>query len=72
MAIERVAIGTSPPVDPRAQTLGFIGLGSMGMPMVKNLLARGFTVRGFDVRAATSEALEAAGGIRATDRKSVV
>ena len=66
MAIERVAIGTSPHVDPRAQTIGFIGLGSMGMPMVKNLLARGFTVRGFDVRAATSEALEAAGGIRAT------
>jgi putative dehydrogenase len=30
--------------------IGFIGLGSMGMPMAKNLLKTGFEVQGFDVR----------------------
>ena len=31
-------------------TVGFIGLGSMGLPMATNLAARGFAVRGFDIR----------------------
>ena len=31
-------------------SVGFIGLGSMGLPMAKNLVARGFDVRGFDMR----------------------
>lgn len=43
-------------------TVGFIGLGSMGMPMACNLLARGFEVRGFDVRRESVAALEARGG----------
>ncbi|RIK36823.1 MAG: 3-hydroxyisobutyrate dehydrogenase, partial [Chloroflexi bacterium] len=30
-------------------TLGFIGLGAMGEPMVRNLLAAGYTVCGFDL-----------------------
>jgi L-threonate 2-dehydrogenase len=47
-------------------TVAFIGLGSMGMPMAKNLVARGFTVRGFDMRPAATEALAAAGGMRAS------
>ena len=46
-------------------TVGFIGLGSMGLPMARNLVARGFGVRGFDVRAAAIEALAEAGGERA-------
>ena len=45
-------------------TIAFIGLGSMGLPMAENLLARGFAVRGFDVRAQALEGLEQAGGIR--------
>lgn len=45
--------------------IGFIGLGAMGMPMAKNLLARGFKVRGYDVRSAATEALVKAGGTRA-------
>ena len=32
-------------------TIGFVGLGAMGAPMARNLLASGFEVRGFDVRA---------------------
>ncbi|MBV8577128.1 MAG: NAD(P)-dependent oxidoreductase [Acetobacteraceae bacterium] len=46
-------------------TVGFIGLGSMGLPMARNLVARGFGVRGFDVRAAAIDALAEAGGERA-------
>ena len=45
------------------KTIAFIGLGSMGLPMAKNLLARGFAVRGFDTRPAATEALAAAGGV---------
>jgi putative dehydrogenase len=47
------------------RTIGFIGLGSMGLPMATNLLARGFAVRGFDVRSDALDALERAGGLRA-------
>ena len=46
-------------------TVGFIGLGAMGLPMARNLVARGFTVRGFDVRTAAMDTLAAAGGSRA-------
>ena len=43
-------------------TVGFIGLGAMGMPMARNLLARGLPVRGFDVRQGAVRALAEAGG----------
>lgn len=42
--------------------VGFIGLGAMGLPMAKNLLARGFTVRGCDLNPRALEALTEAGG----------
>ncbi|MFG1330065.1 NAD(P)-dependent oxidoreductase [Xanthobacter autotrophicus] len=42
--------------------IGFIGLGSMGLPMARNLVARGFEVTGFDLRAEARNALVAAGG----------
>jgi len=45
--------------------IAFVGLGSMGMPMAKNLLAKGFEVRGFDVRAKSVAELGVAGGIAA-------
>jgi L-threonate 2-dehydrogenase len=44
------------------KTIGFVGLGAMGAPMARNLLAKGFTVRGFDVRGDSVAALAAAGG----------
>jgi L-threonate 2-dehydrogenase len=47
------------------RTIGFIGLGAMGLPMAKNLLERGFTVQGFDVRPDALAVLEQAGGLRA-------
>lgn len=43
--------------------IGFIGLGSMGLPMAKNLIAKGFTVHGFDVAKGARDALAAAGGV---------
>jgi len=46
-------------------TVGFIGLGSMGLPMAANLAARGFSVRGFDIRPGAIDTLVEAGGTRA-------
>lgn len=46
--------------------IGFVGLGAMGLPMVRNLAARGFKVRGFDVRSSAMEALVEAGGEQAS------
>ncbi|MFL5333148.1 MAG: NAD(P)-dependent oxidoreductase [Geminicoccaceae bacterium] len=43
-------------------TVGFIGLGAMGLPMAKNLAKRGVSVRGFDVRSQAVEALAQVGG----------
>ena len=47
-------------------SVGFIGLGSMGLPMAKNLVARGFDVRGFDMRRTAVDVLSEAGGTRAS------
>ncbi|PUA16868.1 NAD(P)-dependent oxidoreductase [Glaciimonas sp. PCH181] len=45
--------------------IGFIGLGSMGLPMAKNLLASGFVVSGFDIKPTAMAAFTAAGGLAA-------
>lgn len=42
-------------------TIAFLGLGHMGGPMAKNLVAAGHTVRGFDLVPAAQEAARAAG-----------
>jgi 3-hydroxyisobutyrate dehydrogenase len=46
-------------------SIGFIGLGNMGLPMAKNLVAAGHAVTGFDLSQEALVALEAAGGARA-------
>ena len=46
--------------------VGFAGLGSMGLPMATNLVARGFAVRGFDIKPAAMDTLAEAGGTRAS------
>jgi 3-hydroxyisobutyrate dehydrogenase len=43
--------------------IGIIGLGKMGMPIARNLMAKGFGVTGF--RRTPSDALAEAGGVRA-------
>lgn len=48
------------------KTIGFIGLGSMGLPMAANLAGRGFKVRGFDIRSGAVDSLAAAGGARSS------
>ena len=42
--------------------IGFVGLGSMGLPMAENLVAAGYPVAGHDVRPAPMAALAAQGG----------
>ena len=58
MAVTENARGAGP--------VGFIGLGAIGLPMARALLARGVVVQGYDVRAAAREALAASGGIAAS------
>ncbi len=43
-------------------TIGFVGLGAMGLPMAKRLLDAGYRVRGFDVSDAALSRLVQAGG----------
>ena len=45
--------------------IGFIGLGTMGLPMAQNLVKSGHTVAGFDLREYAAERLAAGGGTRA-------
>jgi 3-hydroxyisobutyrate dehydrogenase-like beta-hydroxyacid dehydrogenase len=45
--------------------VGLIGLGEMGLPMARNLVARGFEVTGYDLRGEACEALAASGGTAA-------
>jgi putative dehydrogenase len=47
----------------RAGTIGFVGLGAMGLPMALNLLKSGYVVRGFDLNPASLAALSDAGGL---------
>jgi 3-hydroxyisobutyrate dehydrogenase len=46
-------------------TIGFIGLGNMGLPMAENLVKTGHAVRGFDVSRTAVDALVSAGGAAA-------
>jgi 3-hydroxyisobutyrate dehydrogenase len=50
---------------PEKQTIAFVGLGSMGLPMATNLVKAGYAVHGFDTRPEAMDTLAAAGGIRA-------
>jgi 3-hydroxyisobutyrate dehydrogenase len=50
-------------------TVGFIGLGAMGLPMARNLVSRGVRVRGFDMRREAAVALVAAGGAAASSAR---
>ncbi|MGL1834921.1 NAD(P)-dependent oxidoreductase [Rhodocyclaceae bacterium SMB388] len=54
------------------KTIAFAGLGAMGLPMARNLLAKGFTVRGIDVNPDALAKLQAAGGERADSSTAAV
>jgi 3-hydroxyisobutyrate dehydrogenase len=47
-------------------TIGFVGLGNMGLPMAENLVKSGHAVIGFDLSEFAAERLAAAGGTRAS------
>ena len=52
--------------------VGFIGLGNMGLPMAKNLVAAGHAVAGFDLNADAVAGLVEAGGTAAADPGAAV
>ncbi|MDP9800761.1 3-hydroxyisobutyrate dehydrogenase [Arcanobacterium wilhelmae] len=52
-------------------TIGFIGLGTMGLPMAKNLLKNGFAVVGYDAWPATAEKAASAGVTMVDSPKAV-
>lgn len=54
------------------RSLGFVGLGNMGMPMVRRLLEAGYEVAGFDVAEAARAALADLGGRAAGTLAEVV
>jgi 3-hydroxyisobutyrate dehydrogenase len=47
-------------------TIGFIGLGNMGLPMAQNLVKAGHAVAGFDISEYAAERLASGGGTRAS------
>jgi 4-hydroxybutyrate dehydrogenase/sulfolactaldehyde 3-reductase len=47
------------------ENIGFLGLGTMGAPMARNLLCKGYSVRGFDLSPAAFKQHEEAGGTTA-------
>jgi L-threonate 2-dehydrogenase len=51
--------------------IAFVGLGAMGLPMAKNLVARGFVVGGYDLNSKALQDLESAGGLRAASAADV-
>ena len=53
------------------QFIGFVGLGQMGMPIARRLLAAGHRVLAFDLRGETRAALEAAGGEWAASPRAI-
>src|SRR6185436_18648832 len=53
-------------------TIGFIGLGNMGLPMAQNLIKAGHKVQGFDVTKSQADALAASGGVAAPSVKAAV
>ena len=56
-----------PPVLSPGTTIGFVGLGNMGGPMVANLVQAGYTVRGFDVSADARAAVAQGSGATIVD-----
>jgi 3-hydroxyisobutyrate dehydrogenase-like beta-hydroxyacid dehydrogenase len=54
-----------------SQALGFVGLGQMGMPIAKRLLAAGHRVLAFDLRDEARALLEAAGGEWAASPRAI-
>src|ERR1041384_1150900 len=53
-------------------TIGFIGLGNMGLPMAQNLIKAGHSVQGFDVTKSQVETLAKSGGAAVPNVKAAV
>lgn len=53
-------------------TIGFVGLGNMGLPMATRLVTAGYQVAGYDVAPAAGQALSDAGGVYRDDLRDAV
>lgn len=53
-------------------TIGFIGLGNMGLPMATNLVNAGYTVIGFDTNEASNQKFIANGGTAVADVSQLI
>lgn len=58
--------------DMTVANIGFIGLGNMGRPMMRNLIKAGHAVRAFDVVAAVRESAVQDGAVAASDAAGVL
>jgi 3-hydroxyisobutyrate dehydrogenase len=56
---------TTPMTEPAIKTVGVIGLGKMGTPIARHLVAGGFSVTGYDIRAAAAARAQKHGAKRA-------
>jgi 4-hydroxybutyrate dehydrogenase/sulfolactaldehyde 3-reductase len=54
----------------KVKNIGFLGLGTMGAPMARNLLGKGYSVRGFDLSATALRKHEEAGGTTAASPRA--
>lgn len=55
----------------REKCVGFLGLGTMGAPMARNLIAKGFAVRGYNRTRAKAEAVAGLAAVCDTPREAV-
>ena len=58
--------------QPPDRVIGFFGLGQMGLPMARRLMAAGFRVQGYDASASAREAFAEQGGIASTTPREAV
>ena len=49
---------------PEKKSIGFIGLGVMGLPMASNLIKAGYSLTVFDIRSEAVEALVNTGAVK--------
>src|SRR5690349_12990039 len=58
-------------MSPETRRVGFIGIGTMGLPMASNLLAQGYQVLAFDLVPTALDAIASRGAERASSAAGV-
>ena len=55
-----------------SENIGFIGLGNMGLPMAKNLVAAGYRVRAYNRTASKAKSLTGATAVKTVRQKPLL